>query len=151
MLLKIGILECGRAKRSPELFPVAAEVLYTGRNFGWGKQYVQATCDQWGILSAKYGLLMPSDLVKPYELAVKVARDRGAKQDEMTKAERAAWYEKVNAQLKGKFPTDAQFIALVSSAYEPALKGLNAVFPLHGLGLFQRVSKLKQLANQNQK
>jgi hypothetical protein len=61
--------------------------------FKYGKRYVEShnpPYDRWFILSAKHGLLLPTDTIEPYEKSLAV---KGVKVDE-----RRAWTEMVLGQ-----------------------------------------------------
>jgi cytoplasmic iron level regulating protein YaaA (DUF328/UPF0246 family) len=64
------------------------------------------------ILSAKYGLLAPDDVIEPYELTLK----------KMKTAERRAWAEKVLVALRRDCDLDAdQFVFLAGVPYRENL------------------------------
>jgi len=64
------------------------------------------------ILSAKYGLLSPDDLIEPYELTLK----------KMKTAERRAWAQKVLATLRQNCDLDTdQFVFLAGVPYRENL------------------------------
>jgi len=69
------IVPCGRAKiwaKRPDAGPMAAADAYTGAPFTVNRQYAEASGGDWVILSAKYGVLRPTDLIPgPYEVTFK--------------------------------------------------------------------------------
>ncbi|MBP2275417.1 MULTISPECIES: DUF6884 domain-containing protein [Sphingomonas] len=62
---RIGLVMCSRLKR-PTRF--AAGDLYTSSRFLRDRAAVEATCDDWLILSGKYGLIDPDRSIKPYDV-----------------------------------------------------------------------------------
>jgi hypothetical protein len=140
--MKIGLITCGKSKRNS---PCLARDLYTGAFFRYGRQFLERTCSDWRILSAKYGVLAPIAIVAPYELVVKASGlIKAAPHIELSENEREQWYRNVNADLKRLFP-QAHFVALISSSYAPALRDLDCEFPLAGLRMFERVKRLREL------
>lgn len=60
------ILPCGMKKIwdvAPEAGPTAARSAYVGSLHKACRNYAEAFCDQWVILSAKHGFLLPDDIV----------------------------------------------------------------------------------------
>lgn len=51
-------------------FPCPAEDLYVSALFAGRRRFVEATCDDWYVLSAKHGLLKRSSIVDPYDVAL---------------------------------------------------------------------------------
>jgi hypothetical protein len=75
---RIILIGCGKSK---QLLPSAAADLYTGGLFRARREYAEATGRQWFIVSAKFGLVSPDQLLPPYD----------ARLDEQCEADRAAW------------------------------------------------------------
>jgi hypothetical protein len=69
------VIPCGKQKvwRShPSEGPTRAEDAYTSNYFNLCKRYAQAFSDEWVVLSGKYGILRPRELVKGnYDVRVK--------------------------------------------------------------------------------
>lgn len=63
----VGLIACGKSKLDR---PAPARDLYTGQLFRLARAYVEANCDEWAILSAKYLLLMPWEVIEPYDRRV---------------------------------------------------------------------------------
>jgi hypothetical protein len=59
------VVSCTAHKRGKS---VRAENLYCSDLFYKSRRYAQANHDSWLILSAKYGLLHPSEIIEPYDL-----------------------------------------------------------------------------------
>ena len=51
--------------------PAHAEQLYTSTLFKKSREWAMENCDEWYVLSAKYGLVRPSKRVEPYEKTMK--------------------------------------------------------------------------------
>jgi len=69
------VVPCGKQKvwnRRPSAGPTPAERAYTSNYFNLCKKYAQAFSDEWVVLSGKYGILKPRELVKgDYDLRIK--------------------------------------------------------------------------------
>jgi hypothetical protein len=61
---RIGLVGCVKSKRN---HPTQAQDLYTSPLFSGRRRWVEQTCDRWFILSAKYGLVAPGQVVQPYD------------------------------------------------------------------------------------
>ena len=70
--MKIGLVSCAKLKRK---VPCEAKKLYISTLFNKALEYSQKNYDRTYILSAKYVLLNPNDIVKPYELTLKEQSD----------------------------------------------------------------------------
>jgi hypothetical protein len=107
---------------------------------------VERECpDGWAILSAKHGLLMPDQVIAPYDLTLrKTCVDY-----------RVSWASRVNRALLETFP-DRRFLVLAGSQYREALGNCSARFalagcliwlphkaPLEGMGIGEQLAWLK--------
>lgn len=63
--ITVGLVSCGGKKRDTAS---PARDLYIGDLFTKSKTWVEAFCDEWAILSAKHYLLMPDEVIEPYDL-----------------------------------------------------------------------------------
>lgn len=79
---RIGLVGCVKGKQS---HAAPAAELYTSALFKGRCRWVAQTCDRWFILSAKHGLVAPTDLLEPYDETLN-AKGR---------AERRAWSQTV--------------------------------------------------------
>lgn len=64
---RLCIIPCGTAKiwdKNPNAGPTEAQHVYTGVFVSACQRYALANFDHWVILSAKYGFLLPSDIVE---------------------------------------------------------------------------------------
>ena len=88
--LKLGLVSCAKSKQQ---YPCKAEEMYQPSNlFTKAYEYASKHYDQVAILSAKYGLLLPHEVIEPYELTLKTMGRKAKKQ----------WAERVYRQLKEK-------------------------------------------------
>lgn len=85
----IGLIACCKTKLATR---TVAERLYASDLFKKAAAYCAKTYDRWFILSAKYGLVCPGQLVEPYEETLV-----GKSQDEQR-----AWAGKVVSQLRSR-------------------------------------------------
>jgi len=86
--MDLGLVSCTKSKRTyccraREMYSVSA--LFT-KTFS----YVAKNYDLVGILSAKYGFLLPQDIIEPYELTLK----------NMGRSQRVEWADKVFVNFK---------------------------------------------------
>jgi hypothetical protein len=61
--ITIALVGCGKSKL---LKPARAKDLYTGPLFRAARAYAEE-CDEWRIVSARYGLLKPEYRIEPYD------------------------------------------------------------------------------------
>ena len=128
--MKVGLVSCCGPKLDR---PAPAQDLYTSDLFKKSRAYVEATCDRWAILSAKHGLVMPNQVLEPYDVRL------GA----MPATERRVWALTTHTQLRAAFGPDAKFVVLAGKRYLAATEGLKVVTPLAGKGIGERLSWLK--------
>lgn len=66
--MRIGLVGCSKSKLSRR---ARAEDLYSPSALFRGRRaFVVGSCDQWFILSAKHGVLAPSDELDPYDMTL---------------------------------------------------------------------------------
>ena len=70
--------------------PAPARDLYTSDLFNKARAYVERTDKPWLVLSAKYGLVHPNDVIAPYDLTLNTMRV----------ADRRRWASRVLTQLE---------------------------------------------------
>lgn len=61
--ITIAVVGCGKTKL---LKPARAKNIYTGPLFRAARAYAEE-CDEWRIVSARYGLLKPDQRIEPYD------------------------------------------------------------------------------------
>jgi RimJ/RimL family protein N-acetyltransferase len=67
---RIGLIGCVKEKAAGRR---AAKELYVSNLFAGRRSFVERTCDQWWILSAKHALVHPDDVLAPYDVSLKTA------------------------------------------------------------------------------
>jgi hypothetical protein len=100
---------------------------------------VNATCQLWGILSAKYGALVPGELIWPYDLTL---RDLDADYQR-------AWARNTAHEIQLRWGRRPLFVVIASPLYRTALQGSELRWwspwvDQPSLGLGQQLAWLKQ-------
>lgn len=130
------MVSCTKRKQN---YPCKASEMYLPSNlFRKAYAYCKKNYDQVAILSAKYGLLLPNDMIEPYDLTL----------NNMTAREVRDWSEKVFKQMQGRLELDR--IGIVSfharKKYRehiiPKLeaKGIQCKVPLGNLGIGKQLN-----------
>jgi hypothetical protein len=134
--VRIGLVGCVKTKLS---YPARAEDLYTSPLFRGRRSFVERTCERWFILSAKYGLVDPQDVLSPYEQTLKTSSE----------AERRAWSRGVLDDLERRLDSfrGHQFEIHAGAEYrdhglvEGLLSGeAEVTIPTHGLSFGQQLA-----------
>jgi len=114
-----------------------AKDLYIGALFKAAKAYCEHNQLQYLILSANYGLIWPTELIRDYDLPI----------NHLSKSERAAWGIRVLRRLDSLSMTSRSksCLFLAGSAYYEPLAGRlpNVQLPLKGLGIGQQKAWLR--------
>ena len=79
--------------------------------FEKARAYVERTGSRWFILSAKYGLVSPDQVLSPYELTL----------NSMSTTQRRAWAERVKRQMDKSLPPTGHIVILAGSRYREFL------------------------------
>ena len=87
--MKVGLVACCKKKLAE---PADARSLYVSPLFRKASQYCEAQYDAWFILSAKYGLVAPEQIIVPYDWSL-LAQGEEA---------RTAWGRTVLAQIQAR-------------------------------------------------
>lgn len=121
-----------------------ARDLYTSTWFVKARAYVEMTGSPWFILSAKYGLVSPDQVLSPYELTL----------NSMSMTHRCAWAERVKCQMDKSLPPTEHIVILAGSRYREFLmdylhdRARSVRIPMRGLGIGKQLQYLtKALAN----
>lgn len=109
---RVFLVACSAGKIKADLVP--ARDLYNSQLFKLARRYVEMSREPWYILSAKFGLLDPAQLVAPYDESLK---HKGS-------AERADWGRKVEPQLRGQLLRSVELVMLAGRAYRDPLQHL---------------------------
>lgn len=131
----IVLVGCVKSKQS---HAAPAKDLYVSDLFRKARQYAEATGQRWYVLSAKYGLLAPDEVIEPYELHLARASASYRRQWGITVAHQllaasGALEGRVIEVHAGASYTDAIRSQLLSA-------GAQVVEPLAGLTLGQRLA-----------
>jgi hypothetical protein len=135
MTRTIGLVACCGKKLD---HPAPARELYQSALFKLSRAYVERHCpDGWAILSAKHGLVLPRQIVQPYDRSLA----------HLSQEARMSWAHRTNRELVARFP-GARFVVLAGERYLLALcaplgKPLVYEAPLAGLGIGERLAWLK--------
>lgn len=130
------LIGCGKSKQSKA---APARELYTGSLFRAARDYAEGTGQPWAIVSAKYGLILPSQVIAPYEFRLSQLGPEG----------RAQWAELVVQQLL-EWHSPAKVVLLMGTEYATPLakelswRGIKSAQPLVGLGLGKRLQWFKE-------
>jgi hypothetical protein len=134
---RIILIGCGQDKRSQ---PDEAQHLYTGQMFRARRAYAEATGTDWFVVSAKAGLLHPTQVLAPYDLTMR----------DLPAIERAAWSLAVIKAVLDEVPDDNVRLGdvvlelhLGADYAEPLIEvakaiGLSWDWPVEGLGIGQQ-------------
>lgn len=134
--MRIGLVGCVKQKRDT---PAPARDLYTSPLFRGARAYVDATCDDWWVLSAEHGLIDPDRPLAPYDRTLATAGRR----------ERERWAAMVLTQIDaeiGAVLDGATVEVHAGMAYHAhgltaglAIRGATVELPLDGLSLGHRL------------
>lgn len=132
--MKIALIGCSASKLA---VASPARDLYTGQLFRKAREWAEANCDQWFILSALYGLLEPDREVETYDVSMS-----------NRKGTRNGWGVRVVNKLTElglykKYHALHEFVVLAGAVYAEPLKyaGLEKLtLPLKGLGIGQQLA-----------
>jgi len=133
---KIYLLSCVRKKRP---YPCRAKDLYVSPWFHFARRYAESTGCPWFILSAKYGLLDPDQMIEPYEQTL----------NKMAIDERRAWAERVRDRLREHLGEVRQVAFLAGTRYREFLtdqlkdRGIQVEIPMEGLSIGRQLHWLK--------
>lgn len=132
----VALVQCVKTKRPS---PAPACDLYTSPLFLGMRAYAESVADRWFILSAKHGLLEPTDITAPYEQTLNGAPAR----------DRRAWASDVARALIQKVGHPARFVVLAGMSYRgylvPLLSaaGSEVSVPMEGLLFGEQLQWLK--------
>jgi hypothetical protein len=130
--ITVGLVGCGKTKLD---HPAPAKDLYVSPLFRAARRYAESCCDEWVILSAGHGVLLPEQVIAPYERPL----------SKMRLAEKEQWSRRVTNYLRQHYAgLDVRFIGLAGEEYLSRL-GVSVEWPLDGLGIGQRIERLRFL------
>jgi len=124
----IGLVACCKTKLSE---PARAEDLYRSLLFRKARIYCVTHYPHWFILSAKYGLVDPGQVIAPYDCTL---LNQG-------KQARARWGQLVYSQLTALGLAQETFVAHAGKVYVVPLRDMLRIeTPLAGLGIGQQMA-----------
>jgi hypothetical protein len=132
----VCLVSCVGAKRAT-LAP--AKDLYQSDWFIKARAYVEAVGSRWYILSAKYGLVHPDEVIAPYEQTLNT----------MGVSERRGWACVVREQMDKQMPDATRIVVLAGQRYREFLmdylRGRTGTVevPMAGLGIGKQLSWLR--------
>ncbi|WP_148707795.1 DUF6884 domain-containing protein [Komagataeibacter melaceti] len=133
----LHLIACVKRKASG---PMRAADLYQSPWFRKARAYVEAQGAPWYVLSALHGLVVPDDVIAPYEQTLMT----------MLAADRRAWGERVVSQLVERGHSQSSPIILLAGArYRQPLAsrlGPRAIVPMAGLGIGKQLAWLSDPA-----
>ncbi|MBN1315899.1 MAG: hypothetical protein JXA42_10540 [Anaerolineales bacterium] len=91
--------------------PAAAQELYTSQWFKNASVYARGISDSWYILSAKYGLAAPEDLIEPYDMTLAA----------MPAGSRRTWALQILLKLHNKLKAGDRVVILAEELYREFL------------------------------
>ena len=131
--ITVGLVSCSKSKLDD---PAPARDLYSPSYiFRKSVEYVEKSCDEWLILSAKHGVVDPGFVIAPYDETLSKKR----------RPERSEWDSKVRCDLEIRYKDrDVTFIVMAGSLYAEPIRGMQCVViePLRGLGTGKRIQWL---------
>ena len=134
-MAKIGFVSCVSQKLP---YAAPARDLYTSALFTKARLYVQKHCDEWFILSAKYGLLTPDDNIEPYDVTLNT----------MPATDRRQWAQHVLPDIHANTNVGDVLVFLAGQKYRQYLiplleaSGYQIEVPMQGLGIGKQLQWL---------
>ncbi len=135
--MTIYLVSCVSKKRAT---PSPAKDLYTSPLFRKARAYVERTGGPWFVLSAKYGLVHPNEVIEPYDLTLNT----------MGRSDRRRWAGRVLTQLESHLDSVGAVTFMAGQRYreflEPSLRGrgLAVSVPMEGLKIGEQLSWLSR-------
>lgn len=133
----VYLVSCVSQKREE---PSPAKDLYVSDWFRKARRYAEASGSPWFVLSAKYGLVNPNEMVAPYERTLNT----------MSVADRRQWANRVLAQLDETAPGLGRAVFLAGKHYREFLvdqlgsRNVAVSVPMEGLRIGEQLSWLNQ-------
>ncbi len=134
--MRVFLVACSAGKVQAGSVP--ARDLYSSQLFTLARRYAEKHGAAWFILSAKFGLLDPAQLVAPYDESL---NDKRA-------GERAAWGQLVAEQIRLQQLAGVELVILAGRAYRDPLQqlleaqGHTITVPMAGLAIGKQLQFL---------
>ena len=128
-------VSCVKTKRSSR---APAQDLYISDWFTKARSFVESTGSPWFILSAKYNLVSPDQVISPYELTL----------NKMPVADRRRWAEEILGCVAKQIPIPIRIVMLAGVRYREFVKpglevmGIEVDVPMKGLAFGEQLSWL---------
>ena len=137
--LHVGLVACSHTKADR---PVPARELYLSPLFRAARAYAERRYGhgQWLILSARYGLVEPDQVLAPYDLSLR----------QLTARQREAWGDHIAVELTDRFPAGTVLWFHAGALYRDAIAPVvvhQVRFPLASLGIGQQLAWYRQHAS----
>lgn len=140
----IGLVGCASTKLRR---PAPARDLYTSPLFKKASAHAEAACARWFILSAKHGLVLPDEVLEPYDVKLGRSTPHHPETDGPFIHE---WARRVRAQLAQELRDvdDPSLLVLAGEQYRTILypSPWSYSVPMKGLGLGEQLSWLNKQA-----
>ena len=133
----VGLISCVSRKQDKA---TEAKDLYVSALFNKSRKYVEQHCDRWYVLSAKYGLVDPNQVVEPYEETLNTKPQK----------ERQRWAEMVWSDLREKLDARDKVLILAGARYREYLLpkiieyGCSVDVPMEGKSIGKQLQWLSQ-------
>jgi len=106
--MRVGLIACCKEKLD---HAAPAEELYKSQLFKASKQWITKKVDEWGILSAEHGLVLPDQVIEPYDRALST----------LTRLQKERWCDYVHEQLMDKWSDNAIYMIVAGADYRSVL------------------------------
>lgn len=109
--MRVGLIACCKKKLD---HAAPAIELYQSPLFKGSARWMNRSgrVPEWGILSAKYGLVMPDQVIEPYDLCLA----------DLPRLQKERWADMVHEQLVEKWSEQAIWLVLMGGEYKAAVK-----------------------------
>ncbi len=151
----VGLISCGAVKAA---HAKPARDLFTGAWFKLAAQLIERNSDEWGILSAMHGLVMPYEVIEPYNVGLRKSGRHSQTSNAgtvfLTNHEYRQWIGRTKIQLMRRwpFPVVHEWRIIMATDYAKCLEGWNVKRLLpDSLSLAQQIKYMRiQLQNERQ-
>lgn len=118
--MRVGLVSCCKKKLD---HAAPAKDLYQSPLFRLSVRWLNhpGRVAAWGILSAKHGLVLPDQVLEPYDLCLHKLGSRARKQ----------WEEQTRQQIIQQWGSDTIYMVLMGAHYRAALDGLMVEDPIY--------------------
>jgi len=123
--MRIGLISCSKKKLD---HAAEAQDLYIGDLFKLSRAWIEKRTDIWAILSAQHGLLLPFQVIEPYDLALK----------DLPAVHRERWADLVYDQLMERWGDNNIYTILAGAEYRAAVRKMPHVEDVIGHWTQQR-------------